>query len=171
MKCGCGSHTLKWKLRHSVRPGDVGYLTYLHGIFYAREYGYDATFEAYVAGGLADFVLSFRPGKDRIWLAQADNRIVGSVAIVGRPNRHAQLRWFFVHPDYRGHGIGKNLLKEALRFADRRNYTRVFLWTTSELDVARRLYEEAGFRKTAGKEHMVWGKTVKEERYDLDLRS
>lgn len=160
---------LKWTLRHSVKPGDIGYLTHIHGIVYAREYDYDIKFEAYVARGIANFIQSFKPEKDRVWLAQANQRIVGSIAIVRHSEREAQLRWFFVHPDYRGLGIGKRLLKEALRFSKRRKYKAIFLWTTSELDTARHLYIDAGFRKTKEKIHNIWGKRVREERYDLHL--
>jgi GNAT superfamily N-acetyltransferase len=160
---------LKWTLRHSLMPGDIGYLTYLHGTVYAREYGYDTTFEAYVARGLAEFVESFDPKKDRIWLVEVKHRIVGSTAIVGHSGRRAQLRWFFVHPDYRGHGLGRKLLKEALRFCKKRKNKAVFLWTTSELDTARRLYQDLGFKKTQKKEHQRWGKVVIEERYDTRL--
>jgi GNAT superfamily N-acetyltransferase len=162
---------LKWTLRHSLRPGDIGYLTYLHGIVYAREYGYDTTFDAYVASGLAEFVESFDPKKDRIWLVEAKKHIVGSIAMVGRSKRRAQLRWFFVHPDYRGRGIGRKLLIVALRFSRERKYRTVFLWTTSELDAARHIYQDVGFRKTCVREHRLWGKTVREERYDMYLRS
>jgi GNAT superfamily N-acetyltransferase len=162
---------LKWTLRHSLRPGDIGYLTYLHGTVYAREYGYNTTFDAYVAGGLAEFAVSFDPKKDRIWLVEAKKRIIGSIAIVGCAGRRAQLRWFFVHPDYRGRGIGRKLLKVALRFSRERKYRTVFLWTTSELDAARHIYQDVGFRKTCVREHRFWGKTVREERYDMHLRS
>jgi N-acetylglutamate synthase-like GNAT family acetyltransferase len=150
-------------------PGDIGYLTYLHGTLYAREYGYDTTFEAYVAGGLAEFVESFDPKKDRIWLVEAKHRIVGSVAVVGRSRRRAQLRWFFVHPDHRGHGIGRRLLKVALQFSRKRGYKTVFLWTTSELDTAPHLYQELAFKRTQEKEQFLWRKTVREERYDKQL--
>ena len=34
-----------WKIRHYLKPGDIGYLTYIHGIYYAKEYGYDQTFK------------------------------------------------------------------------------------------------------------------------------
>ena len=108
---------LKWTLRHSLRPGDIGYVAYLHGIVHAKECGFDTTFDAYVADGLADFIKSFKPKKDRIWLAETDNRIVGSIAIVGRAGLRAQLRWFLVHPEFQGHGIGRRLLNEALRFS------------------------------------------------------
>jgi hypothetical protein len=42
-------------IRCTLRPGDIGYVTYLHGSLYAAEYGWDHTFEAYVAGPLAEF--------------------------------------------------------------------------------------------------------------------
>jgi len=160
---------VKWKIRRHIKPGDVGYLTYLHGVLYVKEYGYDQTFEAYVAGGLAEFVQSFSHDEDRIWLVEANGRIIGSIAIVGHSKAEAQLRWFLVHPDYRGLGIGKELLKEALQFCKERKYKIIFLWTTSELTVAGHLYARLGFRKTEEKTHQIWGKTVTEERHDLYL--
>lgn len=161
----------KWKLRHHIRPGDIGYLTHLHGITYAKEYGYDQTFEAYVADGLAEFIRSFSPDKDQIWLAETNHQIVGSVAIVGHSKVAAQLRWFFVHSKYRGIGIGRRLLNEALHFCKERKYRTVFLWTTSELSRAQHLYTGAGFERTQKKTHRIWGRTMTEERYDLDLRT
>ena len=65
------------------RPvGDIGAVVSLHGTVYAREYGFDLTFEAYVAGPLSEFVLK---GQDRgrLWLAEREGRLVGCVAIVG----------------------------------------------------------------------------------------
>ncbi len=158
---------MKWTMRHSLRPGDIGYLISLHGITYSREYGYDETFEAYVATGMADFVQSFKAKKERIWIAEVNKRIVGSIAIVRSSGSRAQLRWFFVEPRYRGHGIGRALLRKALRFSKSHRYKSVFLWTTSELDAARCLYMAFGFRKISEKTHKIWGRMVKEERYDL----
>jgi len=160
---------VRWRIRHHIEPGDIGYLTYLHGILYAKEYGYDQTFEAYVAGGLAEFVQSFSPDEDGIWVAEAKGRVIGSVAIVGHSEADAQLRWFLVHPDYRRLGVGKELLENAVQFCRERRYKAVFLWTTSELVVAGHLYTCLGFRKTEEKTHKIWGKNVTEERYDLYL--
>ena len=42
----------KLKLRHHTRPGDIGYLIYLHGVVYSKEYGYRRTFEAMLLTGL-----------------------------------------------------------------------------------------------------------------------
>jgi GNAT superfamily N-acetyltransferase len=158
-----------WDIRHELKPGDIGYLTYLHGILYAKEYKYDQTFEAYVAHGLVEFVKSFNPYRDRIWLAEAEGRIIGSVAIVRSTKLEAQLRWYLVHPDYRGRGLGKILIREALDFCKDRKYNSVFLWTTSELTAAAHLYTEAGFKKKEVKSHNVWGKFLAEEKYELRI--
>ena len=158
-----------WKMREHRKPGDIGWLTYLHGTIYAKEYGFDQTFEAYVAKGLAEFVEAFNPDTDRLWLAEVHGMVAGSIAVVGLSKRTAQLRWFFVHPDYRGRGIGKQLLSKALAFCKEKKYSTVSLWTTSELGVARHLYTQAGFRKTEENAHKIWGKAVIEERYDLHL--
>ncbi|WXG47550.1 MAG: GNAT family N-acetyltransferase [Candidatus Atabeyarchaeum deiterrae] len=166
---GSSHSPTRWKLRHNLKPGDLGYLTYLHGVLYAEEYGYTQTFEAYVASGLAEFVQSLKPDEDRIWLAEADDQIIGSIAIVGRSRTDAQLRWFLVHPNRRGIGLGKELMKEALQFCKECRYKNIFLWTTSELKVARHLYTSAGFSKSEEKTHEMWGKMVTEERYDLHL--
>lgn len=161
---------VKWKLRHQIRPGDIGYLIHLHGILYSKECGYNQTFEAYVAEGLAEFVQLFNSGEDRIWLAEADDRIIGSIAVVGVSKTIARLRWFLVDPDYRRMGIGKRLLTDALAFCRKCKYRTVFLWTTSELKEASHLYVRYGFVKTEEKTHEIWGKGVTEEKYVLHLR-
>lgn len=159
----------KWELRHDLKPGDIGYLIYLHGMLYNKEFGFDRTFEIYVAHGLVEFIHAYNPYRDRIWLAEAGGRIIGSVAIVRNSKVDAQLRWYLVHPDYRGQGLGKSLIGEALDFCRDRKYKSVFLWTTSQLNTAGHLYTQAGFKKTEVKSHNIWGKFISEERYDLQL--
>jgi len=160
---------VNWTTRRYIKPGDIGYLTFLHGIFYAKEYGYDQTFEAYVAKGLAEFVRSFDSNKDGIWLMEKEDQIIGSIAIVGHSKLEAQLRWFFVYPNYQGLGLGKELLKKAIQFCRDNEFKAIFLWTTNELSTAIHLYLKFGFVKTEEKAHKIWGKTVVEERYDLHL--
>src|SRR2546423_4368740 len=103
-------------LRTDLRPGDLGTIVYLHGVIYAREYGFDPTFEAYVAGPLAEFVRRASP-RERLWIAERDGRLIGSVAVVAASPQTAQLRWFLVDPCARGAGLGKRLLREAIAFA------------------------------------------------------
>jgi len=157
------------QIRSTLQPGDIGYVTYLHGVLYAEEYGWDHTFEGYVAAGLAQFAQSFDPHKDCLWIAEMDGRIVGSIGIVGQLNSEAQLRWFLVHPACRGRGLGRTLLREALQFCRDRGFKSIFLWTVGDLKASAHLYQSVGFRKTEQKTHQIWGRTLTEERYDLSL--
>lgn len=78
-------------VRTELRPGDLGSIVHLHSVLYAREYGFDPTFEAYAAGPLAEFGRAASP-RERLWIAERDGRIVGCVAIVADSEGTAQLR-------------------------------------------------------------------------------
>ena len=156
-------------IRSHLEPGDIGYITYLHGLLYSQEYGLDYTLEGYVAAGLAQFVQSFEARKDCLWIAETEGRMVGSIGIAGQAHGEAQLRWFLVHPACRGRGLGLTLLKNALQFCRERQFKSVLLWTFSDLEAAAHLYQSVGFHKTEQKTHPLWGRTLTEERYDLFL--
>jgi ribosomal protein S18 acetylase RimI-like enzyme len=156
-----------FQIRCDLKPGDMGLVIYLHGLVYAREYSYDHTFEAYVAGGLTEFAHHYHPGRDRLWIAEKEGQIIGCIGIVSHLPEEAQLRYFLVHPDCRNLGLGRTLLEEALRFSEQAGYEKIFLWTLQHLSAAIHLYRSAGFIKTEEKTHFLWGKTITEERYDL----
>jgi len=153
-------------LRTKVKPGDIGAIVYLHGTYYAREYRFNERFEAYVAGALAKFVLENSP-RERLWIAERDHELLGCVAIVEAADKIAQLRWFLVHPDGRGMGIGSELIGEAVSFCVKTGYTSVILWTVSILVDAARLYQAARFEKVEEKPGNEWGVPVTEEKYEL----
>lgn len=157
-------------VRHDLRPGDLGRVTAQHGVLYAAEYGFDHTFEAYVAESLAELGKAAPSSRDRLWIAESDGRLVGSIGIVGREEQTAQLRWLLVAPEARGAGLGRRLVGEALAFCRAIGCGSVYLWTVSALVDAARIYVEAGFQVTEEYAHEMWGATVTEQRYDLVLR-
>ena len=121
-----------------------------------------------MARPLADFALA---GNGRLWIAEEDNRIVGSVAVVDAEEGEGQLRWLLVVPEARGTGLGKRLLEEALGYARERRFSRIYLWTFAQLDDALRLYQRAGFKISETKTGFVWGAERTELRMDLMLRA
>jgi N-acetylglutamate synthase-like GNAT family acetyltransferase len=155
-------------IRHEFKPGDAGRLIELHGLLYSQEYGFDHTFEAYVAKPLAEFMLSQTP-RERIWLVDSDGVLMGSVAIVKHTETEAQLRWFLLHPALRGRGLGHRLVEEAVAFCRESGYERVFLWTVNSLLAAAQVYSKADFRLTEEHTHEIWGCRLTEQRYDLVL--
>jgi GNAT superfamily N-acetyltransferase len=156
-------------IRHDLRPGDLGRVTELHGKLYTEEYSLSSIFEGYVAETLGEFGKRARSDRDRLWLAELDGRLVGSIGIIGRENGAAQLRWLLVAPEARGRGLGQRLLNDALAFCRDTGCTSVYLWTISLLPTAARMYLAAGFRKTEETGPSWWGREVTEERYDLTL--
>jgi ribosomal protein S18 acetylase RimI-like enzyme len=173
-------------LRHDIRPGDIGRITAMHGELYAAEYGWDHTFEAYVGEYLSRFARSLDVARERIWIAEMDGRLAGCAAVVRADAQDvaqgmaqdvaqdmaqdvAQLRWFIVHPDARGRGLGTALLDEAIAFARVARYRRMILDTVSDLTAAAHLYRAAGFRLAAESASPGWGSEVTEQRYELNL--
>jgi DNA-binding MarR family transcriptional regulator/ribosomal protein S18 acetylase RimI-like enzyme len=150
------------------RSGDVGYIAHLHGILYDHTYKFGRKFEYYVMKGLTEFMINTDGGE--LWVAEADNKIVGSIAITKSSDTIAQLRWFVLDEDYQGMGIGKKLMETALNFCKEKNYQHVFLWTVSTLNTARYLYQKYNFRKTEEKPNEEWtGTKLIEERWDLEI--
>jgi GNAT superfamily N-acetyltransferase len=154
------------KIRTELRPGDLGYVIYRHGILYSREYGYGLSFEAYVGEGIIEFYRNYDPESDRAWICEHVDRIVGFLLLMHREKGVAQLRYFYLEPEYRGMGLGKKLMELYMDFMTARGYRSSYLWTTHELGAAASLYMRYGFRLAEQTESGAFGKQLREQRYD-----
>lgn len=157
-------------IRNRFHPGDIGYITFLHGALYHKEYGHGIEFEAYVASGLADLYHHYDPKKDCAWICEYDRAIIGSLFLQHK-EEGTQLRYFLIHPEYRGIGLGKKLMKLYMNFLLKGGYRSSFLWTTHELDAAGSLYKRHGFELTEEKPSTRFGKSLTEQKYEWRLQS
>ena len=159
------------RVRNDCRPGDLGYVIHMHGRLYGVEYGYGVSFEMYVAKGLHEFSEHYDPDKDRVWICEHADRIIGFLLLMHRENNAAQLRYFLIEPEYRGIGLGKRLMMLYMDFLHERGYTSSYLWTTHEQEAAAGLYKRFGFVLTEERESTAFGKSLKEQRYELIICS
>lgn len=149
------------------KPGDLGYIAYRHGVLYTEEYNLDPVFERYVLESLMKYADSRQGGE--IWVAEADGQVVGFIGLVRIDEETAQLRWFLIEPEFRGIGLGKQLITAALDYCRQKKYKKVFLWTFQGLDVACHLYKSFGFIPTQQAENNIWKQGIMEEKWDLLL--
>ncbi len=155
-------------IRTDLRPGDLGYLVHMHGLLYAREYGYRLPFESFVARSVSEFAERYDPELDRLWVCESEGKIIGTLAAMHRDSA-AQLRFFLLDPPWRGKGLGRKLMGLFRAFLEEKGYRGAYLWTTAELTAAQRLYLDAGFRLTEERESPGFGPPVIERRYELSL--
>lgn len=156
------------KIRHSIKPGDAGFIIGMHGWIYKEEYGYTTAFEAYVANSFYEFLLKYDSGHDRLWIAEHYGNIIGCIGVVGR-GENVQIRWFLLHPNYRGLGLGKKMLKDALDFCRDVGYKTAYLDTTSDLEKAISMYQRMGFVKISEKENHTWKDDLTELEFAMKL--
>ena len=156
-------------LLRSHQPGDIGWVTHRQAVLYNEEFGWDETFEAFIAEILSRFILKFNAKRERSWIAERDGEIVGSVFCAEKTRSVAALRLLYVEPSVRGLGVGTRLVDECVRFARRSGYRKLTLWTNSVLHSARRIYERAGFRIVESKPHHSFGQDLVGQTWELDL--
>ena len=108
---------------------------------------------------LLDADLKIRDGEEHAFYAQfnktvnlnhvivcyVDDKPIGCGAFRKYDEQKAEIKRMFVQPDYRGHGIGLNIVKELELWAQELNYTACVLETGKKQPEAIRLYKKAGY--------------------------
>jgi GNAT superfamily N-acetyltransferase len=151
------------------RPGDLGWVVQLHGELYAKEYGFDAEFEALVAEIAAKYLREFDPEWEKGWIAEVDGERAGSVFLVRQSATVAKLRLLILRPEARGLGLGGRLTDECIAFARARGYRKIVLWTQSILSAARHIYASRGFVLKHSEPNHAFGRELVAETWELKL--
>ena len=158
-------------IRRVGEPGDLGWVVMAHGVEYAKEFGWDSTFEALVAKIVSDFGGNPDKGREAGWVAELGGRRVGCIFCVeSEEPSTAQLRILLVTADARGLGLGGRLVEQCLSFARAAGYRQVTLWTNDVLAAARHIYEAAGFLLRDQTPHRSFGHDLLGQHWVLNLK-
>ena len=82
-------------------------------------------------------------------VAESSRRIVGFHAVLFAASNQAELEALFVHPDHMGHGVGRQLLADAVQLAANRGAQRVTIQGDPN---AEHFYLAAGARRIGSRE-------------------
>ena len=151
------------------KPGDYGWIISRHGAVYAKEFGWDGSFEGLVAGLVADFIKDHDPTRERCWIADLGGEPVGSVFCTRQDNETAKLRMLILDPKARGLGAGGLLVDTCMAFARDAGYLHMTLWTNDILLAARKLYASRGWVLTASEPLHAFGVDLVSETWTVSL--
>lgn len=152
-----------------LQIGDVGLITSRHGVLYAKEHGFDESFELTVAEILLDFQRNRRPNVERAWIACRDQQILGSIFCTHLNDQDAKLRLFYLEPEARGLGVGRQMLQLCLSFARDAGYQRLRLWTHESHLAACALYRAMGFTLVNAHSVQNYGQELVEQEWQTEL--
>lgn len=95
----------------------------------------------------------FREPKSIYFIVEVDGKMAGGAGIFpteNLPEDTCELVKLYLKSDFRGLGLGKTLLNRCFEAAKELGYTKMYLETLPELNIAIPLYEKAGFTYLTG---------------------
>ncbi len=151
-----------------LQPGDAGWIIGTHGALYARDEGYDRSFEGLVARIMADFLARADP-REAAWIAESGGRRLGTISCMREDAETARLRLFILVPEARGQGLGQRLHDSCVGFARGQGYRRMVLWTHESHRAACALYARNGWRLVRSAPVLAYGQEVVDQDWEITL--
>lgn len=135
-----------------VTPTSAEDLAATSGIFreYAISLGFDLCFQDF-EGEISNLPGDYDSPRGALLLAKIDGAIAGCCAL--RPLdssdyvNAAEMKRLYVRPAFRGLGLGRQLAEAVLDAALMAGYDSVLLDTLDDMEIARAMYEELGFKE------------------------
>lgn len=158
----------------NVRPpkaGEYGWITKIHGEYYAEKFGWQEEFEVIVAKIMVEFINEIPSNRQECFIAELDYEPVGCLMLTEKNTNEGQVRVFFVKEETRGKGIGKLLLKALLSKASSTGYETLSLITTDNQIEARALYQKIGFRVIERTPNTTFAKGSYDEVWQMKIKT
>jgi len=112
---------------------------------YARSLPFALDFQDFDAE-LADIGHHYGPPQGRLYIALADDRSAGCVALRDFGKGVCEMKRLYVRPEFQGRHIGRKLAETVIEAAREIGYHHMRLDTVSEMQRANNLYATLGFK-------------------------
>lgn len=156
------------EIRTDARAEYLAGIVKLHVAYYVDEWNFGGQFVHRITDHVTDFIDRHDPEKDLMLTAHNDAALVGSLIMdySGSADKGAYLRWFIIGEAARGHGLGAQMMNQAMAWCDQKNYNHRTLSTYSGLKAARALYDRHGFKLVSETDDDPWGAGVGEQIFE-----
>ena len=115
---------------------------------YARSLPFALDFQDFTAE-LADIGQHYAPPRGRLYIALADDKPVGCVALRNFGRGACEMKRLYVRPEFRGRHVGRRLARTVIEAAREIGYDRMLLDTVPAMKAANGLYAALGFKPIA----------------------
>ena len=141
----------------------------MHGLIYAREFGFNTDFEAGIARKAAKIYESTDPF-NRIWIKEVGGQRAGSIAVSKMDDGAAFINFVLVLDEFRGRGIAVELMRHLIAHVREAGIGTIRLETYTCLKHAREMYRKLGFRIASFEKNCQrFGLTLEQEYWELRL--
>ena len=133
-------------MKVSIVPFQDQYSKYFYELNYdwLNEYFYVEDYDEKVLKNCKEEIID----KDGyIFFAIYNNSVVGTMALIPRENGVYELNKMAVNKEFRGNGIGNQLINFIIDFAKKKKYKSVILYSNTVLKNSIHLYNKFGFKK------------------------
>lgn len=134
-------------------PGEACLAAHFYYKLFERQFDFLPCTEQYFLHAAAEL---YDDDANKLWLAEENGKITGTICAVKKGPGEAQLRLFGTDPSAQGKGLGKTLLKQAMDYCAEQQLHHIILWTIDICEAAVHLYAKAGFRRTETKPNTTW---------------
>ncbi|HMB00563.1 MAG TPA: GNAT family N-acetyltransferase, partial [Spirochaetota bacterium] len=105
----------------------------------------DLSAEAYL-DDIGNITANYQNDGDHFFVCEDNNRIIGTVAVKQEDKKTALLRRLFLNPNYRGKGIGKQLIQTAIDFAKSKKFKMIYFDGNNHMLHIKSILEKVGFK-------------------------
>lgn len=141
----------------------------MHGLIYAREFGFNVDFEAGIARKAARIYESDDPF-NQIWIKEVDGQRAGSIAVSKADDGAAFINFVLVLDEFRGKGIALELMHHLMAHVRAAGIQTIRLETYTCLEHARTMYKNLGFSISSCEKNCErFGLTLEQEYWEMQL--
>lgn len=105
-----------------------------------------------------------------IFLAQADNEIIGCFSLIPFSSDIFELGKMAVSPEFQGLKVGQKLLAFAIDFAKQQNWKAIMLYSSTKLDAALHVYRKYGFKTVELEKDLPYARSDIKMVLNLDVK-